>query len=296
MRLATIRNSIKEGFINIIRHPLVTLASITTIALMLLIMGAFTSFSLNARVMMERLSQQPPLELTLNLGIEEAQLVELQDKLSNDDSVLDYQLFTPEQNLASFKNQMDDDELFEGFEAANLPYTITVRLNDPSVSESFAAHYGGIPGVHDVSLEVAVMGFLSKAIVWVNYATLVAFVALLAISLFIIYNMVRVAIFSRAEEINIMKYVGATNWYVGVPYVVEGAMVGLIGAIIAFVGIYFSYSYIYDQLMAGMAPTDVLAMLPAQNIALTLLVLSILTGMIVGALGSVLSVRKYVKV
>ncbi|NLC83949.1 MAG: ABC transporter permease [Ruminococcaceae bacterium] len=296
MRLATIRNSIREGFINIIRHPLVTLASITTIALMLLIMGAFSSFSLNARVMMERFSQQPPLELTLKLGIPAEELKALETKLAEDANVLEYQVYTPEQNLASFKSQMEDDTLFEGFEAENLPFTITVRLNDPAVSEAFAAQYAGVPGVHDVSLEIKVMEFLSKAIVWVNYATLVSFVALLAISLFIIYNMVRVAIFSRAEEINIMKYVGATNWYVGVPYVVEGAMVGLIGAIVAFVGIYFTYSYIYDQLMEGMEQTNVLAMLPVQSIALPLLGAGILTGMIVGAIGSVLSVRKYVKV
>lgn len=296
MRLSTIQNSIKEGFVNILRHPLVTLASVTTIALMLFIMGAFTGFSMNARTMMERLSQQPPVELTLNLGITQDELAGLQAELEDDPNVLEFKVYTPEQNLASFKSQMEDEKLFDGFGAENLPYTVTVRLGDPAVSESFAARYGGIPGVNDVQLEVAVMKFLSKAIVWVNYATLVAFAALLAISLFIISNMVRVAVFSRAEEINIMKYVGATNWYIRIPFILEGALVGLIGAIIAFAGVYGVYGYIFEQLMRGMEATNILAMIPKESLAFTILGISALTGMSVGAIGSVFSVRKHIKV
>lgn len=296
MRLSTIRNSIKEGFANILRHPIVTLASITTIALMLFIMGAFTGFSMNARTMMARLSQQPPVELTLNLGISQADLTVLKNQLGSDPNVLEFKVFTPEQNLASFKSQMEDEKLFDGFGAENLPYTITVRLSDPSISESFAAQYGGMPGVNDVSLEVAVMKFLSQAILWVNYATLVAFAVLLAISLFIISNMVRVAVFSRAEEINIMKYVGATNWYIRIPFIIEGALVGLIGAIIAFASVYGVYGYVFDQVMSGMDQTNILSMIPKESIALTILGLSVLTGITVGAIGSVFSVRKHIKV
>ncbi len=296
MRLSAIRNSVREGFVNILRHPLVTLASITTIALMLFIMGAFTSFSMNARTMMARLSQQPPVEITLNLGISQENLAALQSQLGSDPNVLEYKVYTPEQNLASFKSQMEDDKLFEGFGAENLPYTITVRLSDPSISESFAAQYGGLPGVNDVSLEVAVMKFLSQAIVWVNYATLAAFAALLAISLFIISNMVRVAVFSRAEEINIMKYVGATNWYIRIPFILEGALVGLLGAIIAFSSVYGVYGYIFDQLMHGMDQTSVLAMIPKERLALPILGICALTGMSVGAIGSVFSVRKHISV
>lgn len=296
MRLSTIRNSVREGFVNILRHPLVTLASITTIALMLFIMGAFTSFSMNARTMMARLSQQPPVEITLNLGISQENLAALKTQLGSDPNVLEYKVYTPEENLESFKSQMEDDKLFEGFGADNLPYTITVRLGDPGISESFAAQYGGLPGVNDVSLEVAVMKFLSQAIVWVNYATLAAFAALLAISLFIISNMVRVAVFSRAEEINIMKYVGATNWYIRIPFILEGALVGLLGAVIAFACVYGVYGYIFDQLMHGMDQTSVLAMIPKQRLALPILGICTLTGMSVGAIGSVFSVRKHITV
>lgn len=296
MRVSTIRNSVKEGLVNIFRHPLVTLASVTTIALMLFIMGAFTGFSMNARTMMARLSQQPPVELTLNLGITQDELAGLQAELEDDPNVLDFKFYTPEQNLESFKSQMEDTQLFDGFGAENLPYTVTVRLSDPSISESFVAQYGGIPGVNDVSLEVAVMKFLSKAIVWVNYATLVAFVALLAISLFIISNMVRVAVYSRAEEINIMKYVGATNWYIRIPFIIEGALVGLIGAVIAFAGVYGVYGYLFEQLMRGMDAANILAMIPKESLAFTILGISALTGISVGAVGSAFSVRKHVKV
>jgi cell division transport system permease protein len=296
MRWTTFRNSVKEGIFNILRHPIVTLASVTTIALMLFIMGSFTVFSMNARAIMTRLGQQPPIELTLVLNATPEIVNGIEQRLAGDPGVIEYTIYTPEENLASFKKDMEDEKLFEGFSAANLPHTITVRLADPSASESFAAQYSGIPGVNKVSLEVTVMAFLSKAIVWINYATLVAFAVLLIVSLFIISNMVRIAVFSRGEEINIMKYVGATNWYIRVPFIIEGALVGLLGALTAFAGVYLLYDRIFETLMQGTDQNMVLAMLPKERIAPSLLLLCLLIGISIGSLGSAFSVRRHIKV
>lgn len=243
MKIRTFKNSIREGVANILRHPIVTIASVTTIALMLFILGSFSVFSINARSIMTRLSQQPPVELTLDLDITPAGVEAIDRQLSEDPDVLEHEIFTPEQNLESFKQDLEDESLFEGFSADSLPHTVSVRLVDPTAGEDFAAHYGAIPGVNRVTLEVAVMAFLGKAIVWTDYATLVATIILLVVSLFIISNMVRIAVFARGEEISIMKYVGATNWYIRVPYIIEGALVGLLGALVA--------SFPYMDFMTG---------------------------------------------
>lgn len=296
MRLTLIKHSIVEGLRNIVRHPLVTMASITTIALMLILLGTFTVFSINARHIMEAAGQQPPVEITMELGVTAEQLAEVSKALDDSTDVLDYKQYTPAENFAAFKANMEEDELFEDFPVENIPYTYTVRLTDPALGESFQAQISGVPGVRRVSLELTVMQFLSSAIIWVNYATLAAFLVLGVISFFIISNMVRVAVFSRGEEISIMKYVGATNWYIRVPYILEGALVGLAGAIIAWLTVWLVYRRLFDVLMEGTKSTDVLTMVSASSISTIVLLINLLIGVGVGALGSAVSVRRHIRV
>ena len=296
MKLSVINHSIKEGLRSIVRHPLVTLASITTIALMLVLLGAFSVFSINARQIMNRAGQQPPVEITMAIGVSAEQLAAVSEALEMHPDVLDYTLYTPEENFALFKESMDNQELFEDFPVANIPFTYSIRLTDPVKGEAFQAQISGMPGVRSVSLELAVMKFLSKAIVWVNYATLSAFAVLGVISFFIISNMVRVAVFARGEEISIMKYVGATNWYIRVPYIVEGAFVGLTGALLAWVLTWMTYGRIFDVLMVNVRPTDILAMADPGAIALEIILLNLAVGIGVGALGSAVAVRRHIAV
>lgn len=296
MKLTLIRHSIAEGLKSIIRHPLVTLASISTIALMLVLLGSFTMFSLNARHITEAAGKQPPIEISMAIGITAEELAAMDTWLSAMGSVEDFQQFTPEQNFEAFKASMENPDLFENFPVENIPYTYTVRLVSPDLAQAFKAQAEGQTGVYKVKLELTVMSFLSKAIVWVNYATLIAFIVLGVISFFIISNMVRVAVFARGEEISIMKYVGATNWYIRIPYILEGALVGVTGALVSWSLLLLVYNQLYSTLMAGTKPTDFLTMLPAGEISVFILLINLAIGAGVGSLGSAVSVRRYIHV
>lgn len=296
MKLTMLRHTATEGLHSIIRHPLVTLASITTISLMLLLMGAFTVFSINARHIMEKAGQQPPVEITLELGSDESTVAAVERALTGSDMVLEYQKFTPAENYELFKESMENEDLFADFPVDNIPYTFSVRLVDPAQGEAFQAQISGIPGVRRVALELSVMRFLSQAIIWVNLASLIALVVLGIISLFIISNMVRVAVFSRAEEISIMKYVGATNWYIRVPYILEGAIVGLLGAIVAWLAIGTAYNSVFDALMTGARPGDFLTLVSPGDISRMIIIINLGLGVGVGAMGSAISVRRHIKV
>ena len=296
MRLSTIGITLREGLRSIVRHPLVTLASISTIALMLILLGAFDIFSLNARQIMAQAGQQPPIEITMELGVSQEKLSAVSKAMDDNPLVLEHILYTPQDNLEQFKESMENKELFEDFPVTNIPHTFSVRLTDPEQSESFRDQIGGMPGVRKVDLELSVMRFLSQAIVWVNYATLVAFIVLGVIAFIIISNMVRVAVFARGEEISIMKYVGATNSYIRVPYIIEGALIGLVGATLAWLLIYIGYNRLYDILMAGIKPTDFLAMVAPEQIARQIILLNLLVGIGVGSLGSAIAVRRHIAV
>ncbi len=296
MKTPMLRYSLKEGLHSIVRHPLVTLVSVSTIALMLVLLSAFILFSLNARSVMAQAGQQPPVEITMNLDVAPEQLLDLAEVLAADETVLEYTLFTPEENFASFKQSMENDDLFADFPITNIPYTFAIRLTDPAEGEGFQNRVLAQPGVRKVALEQTVMQFLSKAIVFVNYATLIVFSVLILIALFIISNMVRIAVFSRGEEISIMKYVGATNWYIRVPFIIEGALVGLVGALLAWGLACFGYDRLFYALMRDVRPDDVLAMLEPSLVSGKILLTNLLIGIGVGAIGSVLSVRRHITV
>ncbi len=296
MKTPMLRHSLKEGLRNIVRHPFVTIVSISTIALMLVLLSTFILFSLNARSIMAQAGQQPPIEITMNLDVQPEQLLQLEENLAVDETVLEYTMYTPQENFDSFKESMENDSLFADFPVENIPYTFAVRLTDPAEGEGFQTRVLAQPGVRKVSLEQSVMQFLTKAIVFVNYATLAVFVVLILIALFIISNMVRIAVFSRGAEISIMKYVGATNWYIRVPFIIEGGLVGLAGALLAWGLASFGYDRVFAALMDPGRSDDFLTMLEPALVTGKILLMNLLIGIGVGAVGSALSVRRHISV
>ena len=291
-------NSIREGFRGIIRHPLVTIASITTIMLMLLIMGAFYIFSINARMIMTKLSQRPPIEVYMNLQCSEEELNFVTQQLSANPNILDYTMASPEQNYESFKaNLGSSSSILDDFDYnMYLPYTFSLRLTDPSLADQVCGEVATYTGVSKVAQESNVMRFLTKASRIVNITTFAAFIVLFVIALFIISNMVRISVYSRASEIEIMKFVGATNNYIRLPYITEGALVGLFSAVCSWAITILVYRQVYFKAMSSIDPGSFYALAGTRSIMWHELVILIVMGLIIGAVGSGISVRKYIKV
>ena len=299
MSIRTFWNSFKEGVQGIIRHPLVTIASISTILLMLLLMSVFFIFSANARFVMKKVGQQPPIEVYMKLGCTQEQMDLLVKYMEeNPDKIKSYDGLSPEANYNRFRKELGDSaSILDDFDYNTyMPYTILIQLTDPSYADDVVMHIQAIPGIEKVMQESNVMKFLSRASRIVNITTVAAFAILFMIALFIISNMVRISVYSRANEIEIMKFVGATNNYIRLPYIIEGAIVGIISAICAWGITVVIYRGIYVKSMSEIAPTSFYALVPTHNIMWAEIVLILLMGVIIGSIGSGISVRKYVKV
>lgn len=299
MIIRTMYNSIKEGLQGILRHPLVTLASMTTILLMLLLMSAFVGFSANARYIMKNVGQQPPIEVYMNLSSTETDRAAVAEYLSgNSEQVLSYEVFTPEQNYNQFKANLGENaSVLDNFDYnLYLPYTFSIKLVDPSYADEVVMRIQATPGVRKVVQEQEVMVFLARATKWVNIGTASAFAVLFLISLFIISNMVRISVYARATEISIMKYIGATNAYIRMPYVIEGAIVGLLSSIVAWGISCFVYSKLYAMVMSKISANSFYAVLPTHVLSIWILAVCAISGILIGAVGSGISVRKYIKV
>ena len=299
MSIRTFWNSFKEGVQGIIRHPLVTIASISTILLMLLLMSVFFIFSANARFVMKKVGQQPPIEVYMKLGCTQEQMDLLVKYMEeNPDKIKSYDGLSPEANYNRFRKELGDSaSILDDFDYNTyMPYTVLIQLTDPSYADDVVMHIQAIPGIEKVMQESNVMKFLTRATKTVNIATVIAFTVLFIISLFIISNMVRISVYSRSTEIAIMKFVGATNGYIRLPYVVEGALVGMVSALCAWGITYFAYSAIYKRAMRSVDPSSIYALLPMKNLTLSVLILCLACGVIIGSVGSGIAVRKYVKV
>ena len=291
-------NSIKEGVLGIVRHPLVTMASITTIMLMLIIMGAFYMFSVNARRIMTKLSQRPPIEIYMVLQCTDEQREFVASKLSSNPDIIDFTMASPEENYENFKSNLgSSSSILDDFDYnMYLPYTFSIRLDDPSLADQVCAEIATYSGVSKVAQESSVMNFLTRASRIVNITTAASFVVLFVIALFIISNMVRISVYSRANEIEIMKFVGATNNYIRLPYVTEGAIVGLFSALTSWAIVTIVYHQVYDRAMRSIDPSSFYALATTRSIMWHELVILVVMGLIIGAAGSGISVRKYIRV
>ena len=298
MSIRAFFNSVKEGFKGITRHPLVTVASITTILLMLIVMSAFFIFSANVRSIMRKLSQEPPIEVYMKLQVSQDELYQTQLMIDQDPDIIESSVNKPEQNYEYFKTNLgSSSSVLDDFDYnMYLPYTFHIRISDPARAQDVVNRLTAMPGVSKVSQESNVMHFLTNAKRIVNLATVVSFIVLFLIALFIISNMVRISVYSRAREIEIMKFVGATNFYIRMPYVIEGALVGLISALCAWVISVMTYRTIFYNAMEGIDLNSFYALIPAGSVMWWVLAIAVVIGVMIGAVGSGISVRKYIKV
>ncbi len=297
MKLSTVKQSFREGLANIFRHPLVTLASVSTVALMLVLLGAFILFSANANQVATKASQQPPILLWVEYNASIYTVDAINEILQSDALIKSYSKQTPQENFNQFKEELGNDAMvLEGFDSSLLPYTFTIQLKDSIKITEFKNRMEGVLGVRKVEYSQAVTEFLNKTRAAVNLTTVIAFLVLCGIALFIISNMVRIVVFSRAEEIGIMKYVGATNWYIRVPFIIEGSIVGLIGSVIANALVLVAYSVVFKDILASQTDSSLFTMVSLSSVAGIVILVNTTLGVLVGAAGSAISVRRHVKV
>lgn len=297
MKIRTLWHSFKESIHNIFTHPLVTIASITTMALMLTLLGAFTLFSLNINFMVSNVSKQPPIEVFTKLDVTAEQLDTIEKAILEYPDVYNVQRVTSEQNLEKFRSSINDTEdAFKYFDKRNIPNSFIVRLEHPEKSQEFKSLMEGQPGVYLVDFSENITEFLYQSQRWVNWITLVIFIVLSVISFFVISNMVRISVFARGDEIEIMKYVGATNVYIRIPYILEGFFVGVLGALLSNGLLYLVYTRVYNFLMQGMPQGSVLSLRFDNELLLSVALITTGLGIVVGMFASGLSVRRHIKV
>ena len=288
MKLNRFNYLMTQGVKNIFTHGFMSFASITIIIACLLIMGSFSLLTLNIDANIDRLQNQNEVIAYVDetLSEDEARAIEPQ--------VATVEFVTREQAMQTFEAEYDSD-LFDNIDASVFRHRYVVTLDDLSLMKDTQAALKNVDGIADVT---AHLDYAENFITFRNIVSVVSvvlIVILIAVSLFIMTNTIKLATFGRREEIAIMKMVGATNGFIRLPFVVEGLVLGLVGGLVAFLLQWGLYSLIVSKIMSTMA-AGIITVLPFASVALPLLLVFLGVGVLVGVFGGLTAIRNYLKV
>lgn len=298
MRISTFVYTIKQGFVNIIRNKWFSLASIATISACLFLFGLFYAILANFQHVVKTAEEGVSVTVFFDEGTGEDRIREIGEMIQKRVEVREIRFNSAEEVWEEFKVEYLG-EYADGFTENPLADSANyeIYLNDVSMQSALVTYLESIDDVRQVNKSEITANTLSGMNVLIGYVSFGIILILLAVSIFLISNTVMIGISVRKEEINIMKYIGATDFFVRSPFVIEGIMIGLLGSVVPLLAIYYLYTnvivYINErfQILSGL-----LNFLPVETIYATLLPVSVGIGVGIGFLGSITTVRKHLKV
>ncbi len=314
MRISTLFYTIKQGFANIFRNKLFSLASIATISACLFLFGLFYAIVANFQHIVR--TAEEGVSVTVFFHYEgqfpdeceehfEGQvptperIEEIGEQIAARVEVSSVEFISDDEAWETFGRDYFGEDFKDGFSENPLAGddSYQVFLSDVSMQSTLVSWLESIPEVRRVRYSEATASTLSGVNLLIAYVSVGIIAILLAVSIFLISNTVAVGISVRKEEISIMKYIGATDFFVRAPFVIEGMMIGLIGAVIPLALIYSVYNYALTYVMGRFAVlSDFLNFLSVKEVFSILLPVSLLVGVGIGFMGSMSTVRKHLKI
>ena len=295
MRINNIFYLIKEGIRSIFTHGLMSFASVCVTVACLIIVGSFSILMYNVNIMVEELNQTNEVLAYVDSELTDAEAKSVGTKINMLDNILEATWVSREEALKNFIDDHAEDNLFQSVDPQDLRHRFRVVLEDNTKMTQTVELLEQVPGVVYVDAEYELAeGFatISRVLNLVSYGIIAI---LLAVSLLIISNTVKIAMYDRQNEIAIMKMVGATNGFIRFPFVVEGFLLGITGAALAF-GLQWG---LYDALITQIAEVDALGLftfVPFEQLLEPMLTVFGGAGLFVGVLGSWTAIRKFLNV
>lgn len=315
MKISTLFYTIKQGFANIFRNKLFSLASIATIAACLFLFGIFYAIVANFQHIVRTAEEGVSVTVFFHYegtiipdGCEQhfegqvptaERIAEIGEQIAARVEVSNVEFISDDEAWETFGKDYFGEDFKEGFPDNPLDGedSYQVYLSDVSMQGTLVSWLESIPEVRLVRYSEATANTLSGVNLLIAYVSIGIIVILLAVSIFLISNTVAVGISVRKEEISIMKYIGATDFFVRAPFVIEGMLIGLIGAAIPLGLIYSVYNYALTYVMGRFEMlSDFLNFLSVKEIFTVLTPVSLLVGVGIGFMGSISTVRKHLKI
>ncbi|MBR6658317.1 MAG: permease-like cell division protein FtsX [Oscillospiraceae bacterium] len=292
---------VKQGFKNLWNNRLMSLASVGVLVSCMLLIGAAALLSLNVSSIVDAVEDQSEAIVYLEEDLDSAAIEEVRAGIIATGKVSTIEFISKEDALFSMMESMGDDGmLFDAYQKDNnLPDSFRITFTDVSDLENTVMHLESLLGVDSVSAltEVAEVITGVKNMAYIGGTIIIGL--LIAVSLMIIGNTIKITVFSRKREVNIMKYVGATNGFIRLPFVVEGISLGIFSGALSYGIIYFAYDYLVKWVSSQTATwfgQIISELVPFSEISQYLLIGFIGGGAFIGIFGCVAFIGKHLKV
>ena len=299
MRISTLGYIIKQGFKNIFSNKMFSLASIATMAACIFLFGIFYSILINVEYSVKEAQSSVAVTVFFDEEIDNSRVQEIGTLIQNRPEVDHIVYISADEAWAGFKDEYLG-EYAEGYEGDN-PLegsdNYEIYLTDVAKQSALVSYLETVPGIREINRSDVTADILSNINVLITYISMGIVAILLAVSLFLICNTIIVGIAVRREEISIMKLVGAKNFIVRTPFIIEGLLIGLIGSVLPLVLIYYIYTEVIVYAVERFsALSDILKFMSVQQLFTKLVPVSLVLGIGVGVIGSMWAVRKRLKV
>lgn len=298
MRFSTLLYTIKQGFTNITRNKWYSLASIATISACLFLFGIFYSVVANFQYILKTAQNGVAVTVFFDEGISEERIAQIGNEISQRSEVDHINYISADEAWNSFKDEYLG-EYADGFTENPLADSANyeIYIKDVSMQANLVSYLEGVEGIRMVNQSEITANTLDGINRLVGYVAIGIIVLLLFVSVFLIGNTVTIGISVRKEEINIMKYIGATDFFVRFPFVIEGMIIGLIGSVVPLGVVYLIYNNVIGFVLNKFTVlSSILNFLTVQEVFHVLLPISLVIGVGIGFVGSFITVRKHIRV
>lgn len=296
MKINTVNYFISDAFKSLRRNKTISLASVITVLITFSVLGIFTLVAKNANLAIGGVESKIELKVYLLDDVKLIDQREIEVKLREQDGVKEIEYESREQALKNFEDMMKDTPgLLEGYTLKNnpLPASYIVRLTDPSYAEAISEAVQDLPGVESIGNQQDVINQIHSIVKVVRVVGIVLFIILIGVSIFLIMNTTKLTVYSRRREVGIMKFVGATDWFIRWPFIIEGMVIGLSGALLSCIALFFAYNGVFSLLAKELA---FVSLVPASYVLTTIIWQFTIGGLLIGGIASGLSLRKFLVV
>ncbi|WP_093213065.1 permease-like cell division protein FtsX [Sediminibacillus albus] len=297
MKFRTLRRHFREGGKNIQRNGWMTIASVGAVTTTLILVGAFLALMLNLNQMADNIEEDVEIKALVEVTAEEGQVDEIKQQIETIPAVSTVEYSSKEEELNELIESMGEEgKTWEMFEQDNpLNDAFVIKTEDPIETFDVASEVEKIENIQEVNYGEEIVQKLFQFNKYARNIGLALIIGLVFTAIFLISNTIKITIMARSKEIGIMKLVGATNGFIRWPFFIEGLLLGILGSIIPIAVIVSGYYYL-DANVSELINFKFVSLMPFNPFAwqLSLLILGI--GAVIGVWGSVMSVRKFLKV
>jgi len=295
MKVRTVGYFFKQAFKSMWRNGWMGVAAVTTVAITLLIVGIFTLLVFNADYIATDLESDVEIVAYMDVDASRNEVLQVGEQIKAIKGVAEVKLVTKEEGLETLNKRFGRNyDLLSSLGGVNpLPDLYRIKAESPEDVETVAKTLQQVAHVDKVDYGKEVVDKLFAVIRWVRFmgAGIVLLLALGAI--FLVATTIRLTVFARRKEIQIMKYIGATDWFIRWPFFIEGMVLGFIGALVAGVVLYFTYDFVATNIRFNLT---FIPLISDMTLVMKILGSLLVAGTLVGALGSLISVRRFLQV